>query len=393
MKKINLAFYINFNHKKWLGGLNIILNLANYLADNQKKLKHKINIFLIIKDYSIKKDFKISNKIKIIYNKKIIEMNIIKRIFDKIYLLFFGKTLIFESFLKENNINYLSHTNIATGKKSFCKSIVWIPDFQYLHLPHLFTLKYKIFKKINLFLYSRHAYKILLSSNDAKKDLNKISKIKKNKIFVSKFVFSIKNPTHLPKIQYIIKKYKIRKNFIFLPNQYWVHKNHILVLKALKKIGIRNLEKYKVQIISTGQNKDYRDLNHFNRLSNYIEKNKLKKFYKYLGLIKYEEVLSLIYNAKSIINPSLFEGWSSTVEQAKSYNKHLLLSNIGVHKEQNPKYCNYFSPKNYEKLSKLILNVYKFQNPYKHKLNYKNTEKNLNQKILEYSRNFCNKIK
>ena len=38
MKKINLAFYINFNHKKWLGGLNIILNLANYLADNQKNL-------------------------------------------------------------------------------------------------------------------------------------------------------------------------------------------------------------------------------------------------------------------------------------------------------------------------------------------------------------------
>ena len=35
MKKINLAFYINFNHKKWLGGLNIILNLANYLAENK----------------------------------------------------------------------------------------------------------------------------------------------------------------------------------------------------------------------------------------------------------------------------------------------------------------------------------------------------------------------
>ena len=48
----------------------------------------------------------------------------------------------FIKFLKENDINYLSHTNIATGKDSFCKSIVWIPDFQYLHLPKLFSFKY-----------------------------------------------------------------------------------------------------------------------------------------------------------------------------------------------------------------------------------------------------------
>ena len=49
-EKINLAFYINFNHKKWLGGLNIILNLANYLAENRKTLNHNYNIILISKD-------------------------------------------------------------------------------------------------------------------------------------------------------------------------------------------------------------------------------------------------------------------------------------------------------------------------------------------------------
>jgi len=393
MKKINLAFYINFNHKKWLGGLNIILNLANYLADNQIKLKHKLNIILITRDNEIKKDFRISNKIKIIQSREIIEMNLFKRVLDKVYLLFFGKTLILERFLKKHNINYLSHTNLATGNNSFCRSLVWIPDFQYIHLPHLFSLKYKIFKKINIFLYSRYSYKIILSSNDAKKDLDKISNIQKNKVFISKFVFLVKNPKNLPKKSYLLKKYKIRKKYIYLPNQYWVHKNHISVLKALKNISLKDLNKYKIQIVSTGQESDYRDNNHFKNLMSFIQKNKLNKFFNYLGLIKYDEVLSLIYNAKCILNPSLFEGWSSTVEQAKSYDKLLLLSNIGVHKEQNPKYCNYFNPKNYKRLSKLILNIYKSKNHYKQKLDFKITEKKLNNKIFKYTKDFCKIIK
>ena len=242
-------------------------------------------------------------------------------------------------------------------------------------------------------MYSKHAYKILLSSNDAKKDLKKISKISINKIFVNKFVFSIKNPKFLPKIDKLTKKYKIKKKYIFLPNQYWVHKNHSSVLEALKLLGEENLKKYRIQIVSTGSNLDYRDPNHFKKLICYIKDNNLKNFYKYLGLINYDEVLSLIYNSKCILNPSLFEGWSSTVEQAKSYGKHLLLSNIGVHLEQNPKYCNYFNPKNSQNLANLILNVYKSKKQYKQKFNYKLIEKKLDKKIFDYSRNFCQQIR
>ena len=393
MKEINLAFFINFNHKKWFGGLNIILNLANYLAENKDKLNHNINIILVIKDKKIKNDFRISNKIKVIYSKKLLEFNLIKRIFDKIYLVFFGKTFFLESLLINKNIHYISHSNIVTGKHSFCRSIVWIPDFQYLHLPKLFSLKYKIFKRINLFLYLNHAHKILLSSNDAKNDLKNISKILPNKIFVSKFVFSVKNPKFLPNINYLRKKFKLKKNYIYLPNQYWVHKNHIIVLKALKVLGIDILKKYNIQIVSTGSNKDYRDPNHFSNIIDFLKKNKLNQFYSYLGIIEYNEVLSLIYNSKCILNPSLFEGWSSTVEQAKSYQKKLILSNIKVHLEQKPQFCNYFDPTKTKKLAKMILDVYISKNTYKPKPNFNNNEKKLQKKIFNYSKNFCKIIK
>ena len=90
MKKINLVIK-NFNHKKWLGGLNIILNLANYLAENRKTLNHNYNIILISKDEKLKKIFNISNKIKIIYNNSLYQMGLWRRILEKIHLLLFEK--------------------------------------------------------------------------------------------------------------------------------------------------------------------------------------------------------------------------------------------------------------------------------------------------------------
>ena len=43
-----------------------------------------------------------------------------------------------------------------------------------------------------------------------------------------------------------------------------------------------------------------------------------------------------MFHSVAVINPSEFEGRSSTVEQAKSLGKQVILSNIKIHKEQKP---------------------------------------------------------
>ena len=88
--------------------------------------------------------------------------------------------------------------------------------------------------------------------------------------------------------------------------------------------------------------------------------NNLFKFYKYLGTVTFKEVLSLIYHSVAVIQPSKFEGRSSTVEQAKSMGKKIILSNIDIHKEQNPLRGKYFSPDNFNYLIccyKLLINT------------------------------------
>jgi glycosyltransferase involved in cell wall biosynthesis len=58
------------------------------------------------------------------------------------------------------------------------------------------------------------------------------------------------------------------------------------------------------------------------------------------------------------LQPSLFEGWSTTVEEAKSLGKKLLLSDIAVHREQNPPESVFFDPKNSEELAAKMLKLF-----------------------------------
>jgi glycosyltransferase involved in cell wall biosynthesis len=54
---------------------------------------------------------------------------------------------------------------------------------------------------------------------------------------------------------------------------------------------------------------------------------------------------------RAVINPSLFEGWSTTVEEAKSLGKQAIVSDLPVHREQAPLRCMYFDPRDPEKLA------------------------------------------
>ena len=63
-----------------------------------------------------------------------------------------------------------------------------------------------------------------------------------------------------------------------------------------------------------------------------------------LGLVSYADLIGLMRYLTALINPSLFEGWSTTVEEAKSLGKTIILSDIPVHREQAPENGRFFDP-------------------------------------------------
>lgn len=100
--------------------------------------------------------------------------------------------------------------------------------------------------------------------------------------------------------------------------------------------------------------------------------------------------MSLMKYSIAVINPSKSEGWSSTVEQAKSMGKLVLLSNLTVHKEQNPKRAFFFSTNNYLNLSKKIYELnqtYSYKRELKFfKKAFEDTIKTKNNFILAYEK-------
>ena len=341
---IKIAFVINFSNKTWNGGYNFFENLIFFL----KKYKKKVNIVIITdqQKHIIKKNFK---NIEIIETSLVSNKFNLRRFLDKILIILFGKSFFFENFLIKNNIEVLSH-NTFCGKHSKIKSFPWFPDFQHLHFPENFSIKNKILRNFNVLLASQHSNNIILSSKSVRNDIKKISVKAYEKSKVLYHTNRIINLKNINNLKYLKKKFKIKKNFFLLPNHYWIHKNHLIVLKALREIKKPNFE-----ILSTGMLLDHRDRNHIKKIQKYIKDNKLDKFYKILDLVSFADFCSLMKYSIGVINPSMSEGWPNSADQARILGKPCILSNIPVHLEFNYKYVNYFNPKDHKKLAKLLL--------------------------------------
>ena len=211
--------------------------------------------------------------------------------------------------------------------------IYWIPDFQFLHLPHLYPPNYIELNKKKLRGYFDRAKIIVVSSEDAFSDLRNFLPQYTSKVRVMKFV------AHLPENLYqenpieVVKIYNLPEHFIFMPNQFWSHKNHMGVFEALKLLKEEGIHPF---IVCTGNPVDVRNPGFLAKMLQKISELGIRDQIAFLGLLPHKHVYSLIRQSKCVLNPSHFEGWSTCVEEAKSVGKRMVLSNLNVHIEQDP---------------------------------------------------------
>lgn len=134
-----------------------------------------------------------------------------------------------------------------------------------------------------------------------------------------------------------------------------MHKNHALVIEAVKNIKQTDKD---ILVLFSGKESDYRNPNYTSDLKGLVNEYGLEDNIRFLGFLDRREQLSILANAKAIIQPSLFEGWSTVIEDAKALNKFIIASNLEVHKEQLTNYesCLFFNPYKSQELSNIITN-------------------------------------
>jgi glycosyltransferase involved in cell wall biosynthesis len=98
-------------------------------------------------------------------------------------------------------------------------------------------------------------------------------------------------------------------------------------------------------VVSTGSPDDYRNPDHYRSLCARVTELGIDDAFVRLGVVPYRDLLALMRHALAIINPSLFEGWSTTVEEARALGKRVLLSDIPTHREQSPAHAVFFDPR------------------------------------------------
>ena len=181
----------------------------------------------------------------------------------------------------------------------------------------------------------------------------------------------------------ILRKYDIKKNYFILPNQFWKHKNHITVLKALK--FIKDNFGIEVLIVSTGNIYNWRHKNNYDFLKNYINQNNLKNNFKILGIVPRNDLFNLISYSLGLINPSLSEGESGSVEIAKAFRKKCILSDIPSHRQQVRRNALFFLPLNFKLLANILIKSYIVNKDVKNvNFNLNNYVKNLESNLDDY---------
>ena len=348
LQKIRVAFIISSN-PSWLGEQNYFKSLLGTLNDLNKNDKIKFFVFTGTDEiFFTQKNFKNLKIVKSLFLNKKGFTSYLKKICS---IIFKRYDPILFWLLKKFSINILSHYRPIKG----VKNATWFPDFQHEQYPNFFSKK-EIISRNKLYLnYINYSDLLIVSSKSSKNDLLKF--YKKNQI--KNKTKNIKVLNFIPEVDFSniqrktnLKKYlDINKKYIFIPNQFWIHKNHDCVIEAMKILKDKNQN---IQCLFTGNNFDHRSPNHFNMMMSKIKKLKLKKLIKYKGVLPYKEIINLMYYSDIVVNPSFFEGWSTTVEEAKILNKSILLSNIPVHREQNPDKGLFFNPKNPMELARKI---------------------------------------
>lgn len=238
--------------------------------------------------------------------------------------------------------------------------LAWIPDFQHVHLPELFSnSKIRTRNQHNIRI-ARFATRIMLSSQSALNDLvNAIPQAVKKARVVS-FVAQIPTDVYDEDPMSVCELYHLERKFFFLPNQFWVHKNHTVVIEALTLLKEHHPD---IIVVCTGNPTEFRRKDYYSQLVTTLHERTLDDQMILLGMVPHEHIFQLMRQSLAVLQPSLFEGWSTTVEEAKSLGKGVIASDISVHKEQDPPDSIFFDPNDPQMLADIMVEIYRMKQP------------------------------
>jgi len=342
--RLRLGIVFNVS-QKWMGGVIYILNAIRILKFLDDKDKPAVIVFYNprLKKYVDEIDYPY--------------LELVPWNFDSVYRGFIlsiikQKNLFIDDMVRKLDLDavFPMH-NFPVKSKLNAKLVAWTADLQHKYYPRFFSRRKRFERNLRIKSILKNTRDYVVSSQAVKDDFYRFFKIPQQVRFhIYHFASIIYD---LPDIDFetIRSKYELPKEYFMISNQFHKHKNHLVAFKALAELKRKNK---KVHFAITGRFPDEPDSPYMHELHNIIADEKLMSNISLLGLIPRGDQLLLMKYAQAILQPSLFEGWSTVIEDAKSLQVPVIASSLPVNIEQLQEKGTYFEPHDHLKLAGIL---------------------------------------
>jgi len=213
--------------------------------------------------------------------------------------------------------------------------VVSIQDVMHRYYPDFpeYPLMERIKRDIVFNYAAKHALFSIVDSQQGLQDLQTFYRVPKAKIRVLPFtppgyIYQYQNMTS-EEIAKTVRKYTLPEKFLFYPAQFWYHKNHLRLIKALKVV--ERTRGINIPLILVGSSANDK---HYQEAFGLVKKLGLQDRIRHLGFVTDKEIVALYKRATALVFPTLIGPTSVPALEAMVLGTPVLCSNLFAMPEQ-----------------------------------------------------------
>ncbi|MFH0897971.1 MAG: glycosyltransferase, partial [bacterium] len=153
----------------------------------------------------------------------------------------------------------------------------------------------------------------------------------------------------------ILKTHTISQPYLFYPAQFWPHKNHIIILYAVK--FLKEQHNLNFSVVFTGSDKG-----NLEYIKEQASKLGLENNVHFLGFVTMQELVALYRHAFALVFASFFGPNNIPPLEAFSLGCPVIAANVAGAQEQLGTAALFFDPKNYTECAKHVMQLVHKQN-------------------------------
>jgi glycosyltransferase involved in cell wall biosynthesis len=228
-------------------------------------------------------------------------------------------------------------------------TVLAMHDIQHVHHPEFFSWPTRLSRRVTYGLSAKHASYLQASSQYTKEDLlhyfralspQRVEVIPSG-VLADRFA--------APAVKDALSGLSgIPDRFLFFPAQFWPHKNHLTLLRALKQIETKH--SVKIPLVLTGEK-----FSAAPRIFQFIAEQSMA-YVRHLGKVTFQEMIALYQKAAFVITATVHESSSLPILEAAAAGAPIIASRIPPIEELGQVLqLNLFDPLDVEGLARLLV--------------------------------------